>query len=362
LNTNSTILAIDDTPENLGLLETILEVENFKVLVATSGRRGLEIAQKQQPDLILLDINMPEWSGFETAKFIQQESHLKNIPILFLSALDDTESKVKALKSGGVDYISKPFNRLELLARVKTHIELSQLRNNLQAQVEQKTEELRHAYEESLTLLSVASEYRDYETGLHNSRLGLYAALLANKLAWSSSDCETILYAAPLHDVGKIGITDNILHKPGPLNAEEWVIMKTHATIGEKILSSKSHNNALFAMAAEIAGGHHEGFNGLGYPRGVSGHDIPLSARITAICDVYDALRSKRPYKESYTHNKSMDMILNGDARTKSEQFDPEILELFKQHADKFEHIFETTQETSDISLIKRYNQLKNTW
>ena len=356
------MLAIDDTPENLGLLETILEMEHFKVLVATSGKRGLEIARLQKPDLILLDINMPEWTGYETARYILQEPGLKHIPILFLSALDDIDSKVKALKAGGVDYISKPFNRLELLARVNTHIELSQLRNNLQAQVEQKTEELRHAYEESLTLLSVASEYRDYETGLHNSRLGLYAALLAKKLGWSDPDCETILYAAPLHDVGKIGITDNILHKQGPLSPDEWAIMQTHATIGEKILSARSQNNALFSMAAEIAGGHHEAYDGTGYPRKLKGEDIPISARITTLCDVYDALRSERPYKSSFSHEKSMRMILEGDERTRSSQFDPEILGLFIKHADKFMQIFESMQEISSLSLVAQYNKIKQSW
>lgn len=357
-----TILAIDDTPENLGLLENILEQENFNVLIATSGERGLEIAQNQLPDLILLDIMMPGWSGFETAQNIRQDPELKNIPILFLSALDDVSNKVKALQSGAVDYISKPFQRLELLARINTHIELSQLRNHLHEQIEQQTHALRHAYEDSLSLLSVASEYRDYETGMHNNRLGLYAALLAKNLNWSETECEMLLFAAPLHDVGKIGIPDSILHKQGPLNTKEWEIMKTHTSIGEKIISSKSQYNKLLRMAAEIANGHHEDFDGSGYPQGLSGQDIPISARITSLCDVYDALRSVRPYKKGFSHEQALNIILHGDSRTNPDHFDPLIIEQFKQHEKKFNTIFATMQEGSNTSLKKQYLLLKKHW
>jgi putative two-component system response regulator len=359
---NPTILAIDDTPENLGLLETILEQEDYEVLIATSGEDGYKIAQNQLPDLILLDIMMPGWGGFETARRIIADSELKQIPILFLSALDDVESKVKALKAGGVDFVSKPFQRQELLARIKTHIELSQLRNNLQEQVELQTHELHHAYEDALSLLSIASEYRDYETGMHNNRLGLYAALLAEKLGWSDEDCETILFAAPLHDVGKIGIPDSVLHKQGPLNDEEWAIMKTHASIGAKILNSKSVHNILLKMAAEIANGHHEDFDGSGYPNGVAGEEIPLSARITSLCDVYDALRSKRPYKDGFSREQTMDIIVNGDSRTKPEHFDPEIIKIFITHEDKFNQIFTSMQDGSSASLMKQYRRLKQQW
>ncbi len=359
---NSTILAIDDTPENLGLLETILEQEDYDVLVATSGEHGYQIAQNQLPDLILLDIMMPGWGGFETARRIQATPELKSIPILFLSALDDVESKVKALKAGGVDFVSKPFQRQELLARIKTHIELSQLRNNLQEQVELQTHELHHSYEDALSLLSIASEYRDYETGMHNNRLGLYAALIAEKLGWSAEDCEMILFAAPLHDVGKIGIPDNILHKQGPLDSSEWAVMKTHATIGAKILNSKSDHNILLKMAAQIAQGHHEDYDGSGYPDGIEAEDIPLAARITSLCDVYDALRSKRPYKEGFNREQTMDIIVNGDSRTKPEHFDPKIIEIFITHEEQFEQIFSSMQDGSNASLMKQYRHLKQQW
>ncbi|MCU7837522.1 MAG: response regulator [gamma proteobacterium symbiont of Taylorina sp.] len=357
-----TILAIDDTAENLGILENILEAEQFKVLVATSGERGLEIAQKQIPNMILLDIMMPGWNGFETAEFIRQIPQLKHVPILFLSALDDVESKVKALQAGGVDYISKPFQRLELMARINTHIELSQLRSHLQEQVDKQTYELRHAYEDSLSLLSVASEYRDYETGMHNNRLGLYSALLASKLGWSESQCHTILFAAPLHDVGKIGIPDKILHKEGPLDKDEWVIMQSHSAIGYKILNKKSEYNQLLKMAAEIACGHHEAFDGSGYPQGEKGLSIPISARITSLCDVYDALRSKRPYKKSFSHEQTLNIILTGDQRTQPCQFDPQVLEQFKYHEQMFNQIFETMSDSSNISLMKQYQKLEQQW
>jgi len=356
------ILAIDDTAENLGLLENILESENFNVLIATSGERGLEIAQNQQPDMILLDIMMPGWDGFETAKKIRQIPQLKQTPILFLSALDDVESKVKALQAGGVDYISKPFQRLELMARINIHLELSQLRHNLQKQVESQTYELRHAYEDALSLLSVASEYRDYETGMHNNRLGLYSALLASKLGWSEIQCNTILFAAPLHDVGKIGIPDNILHKAGPLDEEQWTIMKSHSAIGYKILNSKSQYNQLLKMAAAIAHGHHEAFDGSGYPQGIKEESIPISARITSLCDVYDALRSERPYKKGFTHEQTLKIILEGDRRTQPNHFDPQVLEQFKTHEQEFNRIFEIKSDSSNASLIKQYKILRQQW
>jgi putative two-component system response regulator len=359
---NSTILAIDDTPENLGLLELILEQEGYTVLVATSGEKGFQVAQSQLPDLILLDIKMPGWDGFETAKHLLNESKLKHTPILFLSALDDVDNKVKALNAGAVDYVSKPFQRQELLARIKTHIELSRLRNHLQEQVELQIHELHHSYEDALSLLSIASEYRDYETGMHNNRLGLYAALLAYKLGWSDAECETILFAAPLHDVGKIGIPDRILHKEGPLDAQEWTVMKTHATIGEKILSSRSQHNKLLQMAAKIADGHHEDFDGTGYPHGFYAEEIPLCARITSLCDVYDALRSSRPYKKGFSRQQTMDIIVSGDARTKPEHFDPNVLETFIFNEDKFNYIFETMQKGSNSSLINQYYRLKKQW
>ncbi|MCW8929963.1 MAG: response regulator [Gammaproteobacteria bacterium] len=359
---NLTILAIDDTPDNLGLLEKILEHEEYNVLVTTSGERGFEIAQNQLPDLILLDIMMPGWSGFETARHIKNDVDLQHTPILFLSALDDAQSKVKALEAGGVDFVSKPFQREELLARIHTHLELSLLRNRLSEQVEQRTHELRHAYEDTLSLLSVASEFRDYETGMHNNRLGLYSALLASQLDGAECDSETILFAAPLHDVGKIGIPDKILHKQGPLDAQEWEVMKTHATIGGEILRKKSQYNQLLKMATEIAYGHHETYTGSGYPQGLRGHDIPLSARITSLCDVYDALRSERPYKKGFSHEETMKIITQGDSRTQPEHFDPDIMQQFKKHEDKFDMIFETMQDNSNKSLIQQYKRLKNDW
>lgn len=358
----STILAIDDTPDNLGLLETILEQEDYNVLVSTSGESGIQIAKSQRPDLILLDVMMPGLNGYETAQQILNDNGLKKIPILFLSALDDVQSKVKALKSGGVDFVSKPFQRQELLARIKTHIELSQLRNHLQEQVELQTCELYLAYENALSLLSIASEYRDYETGMHNNRLGLYAALLAQELNWSEADRKTILYAAPLHDVGKIGIPDSILHKRGPLDSKEWVVMKTHTSIGEEILSRKSHQNKLLKMAAEIAHGHHEDFDGSGYPLGLSGETIPLSARITSLCDVYDALRSKRPYKKGFSRQETMDIIVHGDNRTMPEHFDPVILKAFVANEDKFNAIFESKKSSNDVSLTQQYEILNSQW
>ncbi len=342
-----TILVIDDTAENLGLLESLLEKQNYQVLVATSGERGFDIAQKQHPDIILLDIMMPGWGGFETARRIKSLPDLSHIPILFLSALDDPANKVNGFNAGGVDYIAKPFQQVELLARIKTHLELGQLRNNLSLQVEQKTFELTRFYKDSLQLLSMVSEFRDYETSLHNKRLGEYAKQIAGHLNLANETVDLIVLAAPLHDVGKIGIPDSILHKQGPLDSQQWQMMKTHPTIGQRILSS-IQNNRILSMAADIAIGHHEAYDGSGYPNALKGENIPLAARITSLCDVYDALRSQRPYKKSFSHQQSFDIIAQGDSRTKPEHFDPQVLAVFIQYHQDFNKIFEEMREAQE--------------
>ncbi len=335
----TTILAIDDTAENLGVLENLLEAEGYEVLVAINGEMGLEIAKANQPSIILLDIMMPGWDGFETAKQIKKISSLADIPILFLSALDDVESKIHAFDSGGVDYVSKPFQVPELLARVKNHLELFQLKTNLQREVDKKTFEIRSSYEEVIRILSLASEYRDYETGMHNSRLGVYATLIARELECNKEFTNMIQHAAPLHDVGKIGIPDKILHKPGRLEIEEIEKMKEHATIGGQILRSGGHS-PLLAMAADIATGHHEKYDGTGYPNQLVGKEIPFAARITSLCDVYDALRSVRPYKKSFSHEKTMSLLMDGDTRTKPCHFDPDVLNAFNKLNQEFNDIF----------------------
>ncbi|MFK5986149.1 MAG: response regulator [Pseudomonadota bacterium] len=342
-----TILAIDDTAENLGLLEALLEKQGYQVLVATNGERGLEIVNKQHPDIILLDVMMPAWDGFETARRIKNNPKLSTIPILFLSALDDSANKVRGFEAGGVDYVSKPFQQIELLARIKTHLELGKLRHRLSQQVAQKTQELSRFYEDSLQLLSMVSEFRDYETSLHNKRLGVYAKCIAKHLGLSDEIIDLIVVAAPLHDMGKIGIPDNILHKKGALEPEQWAIMKTHPSIGERILSS-IQNNKVLSMAADIAAGHHEAYDGSGYPKGLAAEEIPLSARITSLCDVYDALRSVRPYKKSFTHQQSFEIITKGDRRTKAEHFDPKVLAAFCHQEKEFDKIFEQMREVNE--------------
>ncbi len=341
---NITVLAIDDTAENLGVVENILEEEGYDVLVAINGKMGLTIAQSNIPDIILLDIMMPGWNGFETARQIKKHIELQHIPIIFLSALDDTESKVHAFDSGGVDYVSKPFQRPELLSRVKNHVELHQLRSHLQTEVAKKTAEIQKSYEDAICLLSMASEYRDYETGAHNSRLGIYAAMIAKEFKWSDSEIKMIRHAAPLHDVGKIGIPDNILHKPDVLTINERKKMEEHADIGRRILSSRGMS-PLLKMATNIAGGHHEKYNGGGYPLKLAGEEIPLEARITSICDVYDALRSVRPYKKSFSHNDVLGLILEGDKRTSPCHFDPIALSHFHKLHEQFNEIFLTMND-----------------
>jgi putative two-component system response regulator len=353
-----TVLAIDDTAENLGLLESLLEGESYRVLVATSGERGLEIARTQKPDIILLDIMMPGWDGFETAQRIKQFDRLNKTPILFLSALDDTPSKVKAFEAGGVDYITKPFQRPELVARIANHLELSELRENLQQQVTEKTKALKQSQESALNLLSLASEYRDYETGMHNNRLGVYAHFITGQLGWNRRERDLILHAAPLHDLGKIGIPDDILHKPGRFEPHELRVMMTHTSIGAKILRSVADQNPLLQMAADIAEGHHETYDGTGYPFKTAGEAIPMAARITSLCDVYDALRSERPYKQPFDHEKALRIILEGDRRTRPEHFDPDVLGIFRRHHYQLDRIFGMLTAPSNLTLPQLVEQV----
>lgn len=337
------VMVVDDTPANLKLLEEMLSGQGYRAVMFPSGSMALRAAAKNPPDLILLDIMMPEMDGFETCRRLKEEPLTQDVPVIFLSALNDTESKVKAFSMGGVDYVTKPFQFAEVKTRVETHINLrktqfhlKQQNLHLEALVREKVKEISDSQLATIFAVSKLAESRDDETGWHIERTRNFCRDLAQELydnspyaaSISPSFIENIHHASPLHDIGKVGISDNILLKPGRLTVEEFEIMKSHTLIGARTLENvhnKYPSNAFLAMGIDIARSHHEKWDGSGYPDGLAGELIPLSARIMAIADVYDALRSKRPYKESFSHAKSCEIIVEGAGS----HFDPVVVEAF---------------------------------
>ncbi len=339
----TTIMIVDDTPENLKLLEDMLQKKGYNTVAFPRGAMALRAAKKSSPDLILLDIMMPEMDGFEVCHRLKEDEALKDIPVIFISALDDTANKVKAFSEGGVDYVSKPFHEEEVLARVGTHLDLRRSQNELQKYslhleelVDEKMKEISESQVATIHALSNLAEHRDDDTGQHINRTQHFCKLLAEQLRqnpkYTQRITDSFIYniycAATLHDIGKVGIPDNILLKPGRLTNYEFEIMKDHVMIGVRTLESVQKdypNNEFINMGVRLTRSHHEKWNGSGYPDGLVGEDIPLCGRIMAVADVYDALRSKRPYKEPFTHEKAME-IIRKDTGT---HFDPDVAEAF---------------------------------
>ena len=331
------ILVIDNQPENIELLEAFLIPQGYKVIKAANGEQALELLSCNQIDLILLDVMMPGMDGFEVTRRIRQDNVHKLLPIILVTALRETEDRVKGIEAGCDDFISKPFNKIELFARVRSLLKvkayndlMSNYREELESEVAKRTEELKHAFErikaaslETIYRLSIASEFNDENTGTHIKRMSQYSSSIARSLGLNESTIETILYAAPLHDVGKIGIPDRILMKPGKLDPDEWEIMKQHTIIGSKIL--KGSNAEFIQLGETIAHFHHEKWDGSGYPAHLKGVEIPIACRIVAIADVFDALTSKRPYKEAFSLEKSMAIIRDG----RGSHFDPDVVDAF---------------------------------
>ena len=347
-------MIIDDTPENLQILNAMLRRKGYGVSAFPQGPMALAAARRKSPDLILLDINMPEMNGYEVCEAAKADPALKEIPIVFISALSDTDDKVRAFRCGGVDYITKPFQMEEVYARVDTHLQLHrsrqvmrQFNETLQARVEAQVEEINKSQLAMIFAMAKLSHTRDDDTGMHLERVQHLCRLLAAALAGRPAFAETItpgyieaiFHASPLHDLGKVGIVDAILLKPGPLTREEFEIMKTHTTIGAETLASvhkQYPNNAFVAMGIDIAHFHHEKWDGSGYPKGLAGTDIPLSARIMALVDVYEALRARRPYKAPFPHDKSKAILIEG----RGKHFDPAIVDGFLDIAGDFDGVY----------------------
>jgi len=350
------ILVVDDTKENLDMLTTLLSLHGYLARPVPNGEMALKACEIDPPELILLDINMPGMNGYEVAKRLKENPQLREIPIIFVSGLHEEKSILQGFKVGSVDYVAKPFRINELIARVETHLklyrtqkELELYSNNLEKLVQQQVSKLTEAYKATIFAMAKLAEYRDDDTGQHIERVRLYARTLAQQLAEKGpykNDInevfvERIFEASPLHDIGKIAIPDAILLKPGRLTVEEMEVMKLHTVIGASVLKdvySKHPYNEFIAMSIEIAMSHHERWNGKGYPQGLKGEDIPLSARVVALADVYDALRSKRPYKNPISHEAAVKIILE----EKGEHFDPYVVDAFWEKHKIIEEISKT--------------------
>ncbi|MBT3224319.1 MAG: two-component system response regulator [Proteobacteria bacterium] len=330
------ILIVDDVPENIDVLGAILS--DFKRLVATSGQKALERARTDpQPHLILLDVMMPKMDGFEVCHRLKADPRTADIPVIFVTALGAVDDETHGLELGAVDYVTKPISPPVVQARVKTHLSLSQARKELSSQnavleqrVDQRTHDLRKALNvieeaslDTVVRLSRAAEYKDDDTGAHVLRMSHYAMAVGKKLGMSDGEAKALLHAAPMHDIGKIGIPDNILLKPGRLNDEEWQIMRRHSYMGAQIL--RDSRAGVIQLGEIVAYTHHEKWDGSGYPQGLSGTDIPLVGRVTAIGDVFDALTSKRPYKDPFSLEKSFAIIREG----RGSHFDPDVVDAF---------------------------------
>lgn len=353
MTTPPTVLIVDDERFHLNVMVDLLS-EDYTAVVAKNGERALEIANANPPpDLILLDVLMPGMSGYEVCEKLKANSKTQDIPVIFLTVKSDVEDQTKGFALGAVDYITKPFSPPIVRARVKTHLALSAARkalaeqnNNLEKMVQVRTEELIRTQDVAIYCLTSLVETRDNETGNHIRRTQSYIKALAEHLRHHprfrdelTDDAITLIYkSAPLHDIGKVGIPDNILLKPGKLNAEEWEIMKLHANYGERAIRQSEEqfgSSSFLHYAKEIAYTHHEKWDGSGYPRNLKGDEIPISGRLMAVSDVYDALISRRVYKPAFDHQNAIQMIVEG----RGKHFDPDVVDAFIALQDDFNAI-----------------------
>lgn len=317
------VLVVDDVPENINLLSEVLG-DTYRIRVATSGEKALKIVYSDEPpDLILLDIMMPGLSGLEICRRLKANPDRRGIPVIFVTAMTSTEDEERGLALGAVDYITKPISPPIVRARVRTHLALYDQSRELERMVLQRTHELLTTRQQIIRRLGRAAEFKDNETGNHVLRMSHYARLIAQAHGLGEETTSIIFNTAPMHDIGKIGIPDAILLKPGKLDAEEWKIMHQHPIMGAEIIGK--HDNELLETARIIALSHHEKWDGSGYPRQLKGEDIPLEGRIVAIADVFDALVSVRPYKPAFSLNEALKLM---DEQTGS-HFDPQLMRAF---------------------------------
>ncbi|HEX4872128.1 MAG TPA: HD domain-containing phosphohydrolase [Nevskiaceae bacterium] len=324
------VLVVDDTPLNLQVATTVLR-EHYVALAATDGFKALELVERREDiDLVLLDVMMPELDGYEVCRRLRALPGRRSLPVIFLTALDAAEDEKRAFETGGVDFVSKPFRPETLLARVATHLRLYEHERRLDrlvrertAALERKTEELEQTRLQVIHQLGRAAEFKDDDTGTHVIRMSHYARLIAEGAGFSADQVDLLFKASPMHDIGKLGIPDAILQKPGPLTPAEWTIMQRHPAIGAGIIGR--NQGELLECARLVALTHHEKWDGSGYPRGRAGTDIPIQGRVVAIADVFDALTSARPYKQAWSIEAALDWMRAHSGRT----FDPGLLPVF---------------------------------
>lgn len=318
-----TILVADDSPQNIELLSHILSSE-YRIKVATSGEKALKIVYSDEPpDLILLDIMMPDISGHEVCQRIKSNPDRRRIPIIFVTAMSTVEDESLGLSLGAVDYITKPISPALVQARVRTHLALYDQSRELERMVAQRTGELVASRQQLIRRLGRAAEYKDNATGNHVVRMAHVTRLVAQEAGLGPEAVQLLFQTAPMHDVGKIGIPDSILLKPGPLTPDEMKVVRQHPQIGAEIIGK--HDNELLSMARTIALTHHERWDGTGYPQGLQGEQIPLPGRIVAIADVFDALVSRRPYKEPFSAEQAIAIMVE----ERGKAFDPALIDAF---------------------------------
>lgn len=329
---NANILLVDDQLVNIKLLEKMLRQSGFTAIFSTTKSEEVKnLYFENEIDLVLLDIRMPVMDGFEVMAQLRAEIQNDYLPVLVLTAELTSQTRERALSSGAKDFITKPFNQAEVIQRIYNMLEVRLLHKQvrlqnetLEQQVRQRTEQLEQSRLEIIKRLGRAAEYKDNETGNHILRMSHFAQMLAQAAGLEQEQCDNILLAAPMHDIGKIGIPDSILLKPGKLDPDEWEIMKTHVSIGADLLDGT--DIPLLVTARNIALSHHEKWDGTGYPNGLAGENIPIEGRICAICDVFDALTSERPYKKAWPVEEAVDFL----RQQKGKHFEPRLVDLFE--------------------------------
>ncbi|MBN1652261.1 MAG: response regulator [Deltaproteobacteria bacterium] len=353
------VLIVDDSPKNLRRLAAILKRGGLIPRPITNGRFAVEAAIEDPPDLLLLDVEMPEMSGLDVCRWFKRDERLRSIPVIFVGGLQDAASKIEAFRVGGVDYVSEPFQEQEVLARVKTHMRLRQLQVELMSHnlhLEQRIEEQVKVVTASqmATIFAIAklAEARDDDTGQHIERVQTFVRMLAERMRemgvyrtqLTPAFIEHLYQTASLHDIGKVGTPDAILLKPGKLNAEEFSEMKKHCVLGGNTLTAvlqRHPDNQFLRMGVDVARSHHEKWDGSGYPDGLKGAAIPLAARIVTLADFYDALTSKRCYRPAFDHHETCRLIQEGSGN----HFDPHVVTAFKSHQNEFERIRREMQD-----------------
>lgn len=343
LATKQTVLVVDDTPENIELLCEALE-SNYRTRIAVNGEKALRIAfSDSKPDLILLDIMMPGMNGYEVCRALKENPETRRIPVIFVTAMGESKDEQKGLELGAVDYITKPISPPIVCARVKTHLALYDQTRELERMVRLRTQDLENTRKQIIHRLGCASELKDNETGKHIIRMSHYSRLIGQASGMDEASVEILASAAAMHDVGKIGIPDYVLLKPGKLDDKEWEIIRKHPEMGAEIIGQ--HQDELLQAAYTVALTHHEKWDGSGYPHGIRGTEIPLLGRIVAIADVFDALTSDRPYKSAWGIEEALRLIEEGAGT----HFDPDLIAAFKSVLPEIRMIKEEYAEESNV-------------